>query len=1178
MPKISVIMPIYNGVRFLRDAMDSILNQTYSDFEVLVVNEYGSDDGSAEIIMEYASVDKRVRLIQNKKKLGVSASLNVGIRAAQGEYIARMDGDDISLPERFEKQVKYLDLHPACGMVGCKVEQFGENIFVWELETNSDLLHTNTLFFSPCVHPTVMIRASILHKHDIFYNPEFFASEDYDFFVRLNRFTGISNIDEVLFRYRIWPGNATFKNNDAGLSLYLSVMEEQFKCLGLEFTEQELRLLCVHYSLKGMNGDDALRAFINLDLLLKRIFGANEKKKLYNKKILFKTLCKRYKEAFENLTWQCKNYTKEKAEEFFRHSVFSYLNFYSPPRSIEENMPLISIVIPTFNSEKYILECLWSLLIQTYTNCECLIINEYGSNDDTLLFADIFEDKRIRVIQNDTKLGLADSLNKGFKEARGEFIARADSDDSYPPERLEKQYQFLMANTDIVICGTWQRHWGLHTNRIHKPPVTHEELKAQMIYTCEMCHSTLMIRKALWFRHKFLYNKSSIAEDYELWTRAVYEVGFANIPEVLGYYRVGEENITRKKWQKLTDEAGRISADILLKYLRIYIPKQYVKYLGMWTNLFNEETDKVKKNKLMETEKKMLRSMWINNKIFKVYDQNCLLKTINRRWYWITNTIFYDRFYESDLNILPIDELFSVKPRRRYSMKIKEILKKTIKDILKPLYNKLKIRFERIVDERLYKVYRRIDELSNWVDDINRWLGETSEWVGSVSKRIDETSGWLGETSEWVKSLDKRVDETGNKVSKFNIRLAKNQVVNDRFIIDYSREIKDKLLSQSWENSIDTSIVPTIPQYQPFRYNKKVAEYIAALPEFFFCPNNGNLGDTVIAEAEYQFLKNINSNYSIFDIYSEEISDKKHFNFVYGGGGIFVKYYNYQEILNIFKFPNLRRCIILSASFFECDDLIEVLDGRFLVFCRERRSYEYCIGRNKKAEFILSDDMAFNLDINSTMMHNSGHITGNMLKLKDKYLNIVYANYSNYMFTRTKILENLSEKTIILNDNVRIGFLLRNVSDTESKIQQSISNNIDLSAYTWTSCSDPGVVKLLSMLFIKAINTLDVVITDRAHVCIISAMLGKEVYTLDNSYGKVFGIIEQSMKNFDNVQCIERFDDYLVEKIKTKKTKADLSLFESDMTFLNYLTEWMSVYKMNDILKDSILSYEGGIV
>ena len=118
MPQISVIMPVYNGERFLSEAVESILKQTYQDFEFIIVDD-GSTDRSLEIIQYYQALDERIILIENGKNIGVASSLNKGISAAKGEFIARMDADDISLPERLEQQRAFMFTRPDLGVLGC---------------------------------------------------------------------------------------------------------------------------------------------------------------------------------------------------------------------------------------------------------------------------------------------------------------------------------------------------------------------------------------------------------------------------------------------------------------------------------------------------------------------------------------------------------------------------------------------------------------------------------------------------------------------------------------------------------------------------------------------------------------------------------------------------------------------------------------------------------------------------------------------------------------------------------------------------------------------------------------------------------------------------------------------------------------------------------------------------
>jgi glycosyltransferase involved in cell wall biosynthesis len=116
-PKVTVLIAVYNGERFLREALDSVLAQTFTDFELLVVND-GSTDETVTILESYS--DQRIRVITNRRNIRVVGSLRRGLNYARGEYIARIDAEDIALPERLEKQVRYLDFHPEVGMVSSR--------------------------------------------------------------------------------------------------------------------------------------------------------------------------------------------------------------------------------------------------------------------------------------------------------------------------------------------------------------------------------------------------------------------------------------------------------------------------------------------------------------------------------------------------------------------------------------------------------------------------------------------------------------------------------------------------------------------------------------------------------------------------------------------------------------------------------------------------------------------------------------------------------------------------------------------------------------------------------------------------------------------------------------------------------------------------------------------------
>lgn len=202
-PLVSVIMPVYNGERYLREAMESILNQTFTDFEFIIVND-GSTDGTAAILKCYQQKDKRVHVCHQENR-GIVSSLNRGCRLAKGKYIARMDADDVSLVTRFAKQVEYMEAHPEVGVLGTWIEYIDKNGAphgVWHMPTSPAVIGWSLLFGTCLAHPSVMMRQDII-KQIGFYHPEALHVEDYDLWARASVVTQIANLPEDLLKRRV---------------------------------------------------------------------------------------------------------------------------------------------------------------------------------------------------------------------------------------------------------------------------------------------------------------------------------------------------------------------------------------------------------------------------------------------------------------------------------------------------------------------------------------------------------------------------------------------------------------------------------------------------------------------------------------------------------------------------------------------------------------------------------------------------------------------------------------------------------------------------------------------------------------------------------------------------------------------------------------------------------------
>ena len=187
-PKVSVLMPAYNVEKYIGEAIDSVLNQTFTDFEFIIVND-GSTDNTAKIIKQYAKKDKRIRFIDNHSNLGISRTRNNLLSLSNTEYIAYLDSDDRMKPNRLAIQYRYMESHPDVGVLGTAYQCFGVMNKVCIMPKKVCLLDLLKGCFIG--NPTVMMRKSILVKNGISYNEQFQTSEDYELWTRLIRFTNI---------------------------------------------------------------------------------------------------------------------------------------------------------------------------------------------------------------------------------------------------------------------------------------------------------------------------------------------------------------------------------------------------------------------------------------------------------------------------------------------------------------------------------------------------------------------------------------------------------------------------------------------------------------------------------------------------------------------------------------------------------------------------------------------------------------------------------------------------------------------------------------------------------------------------------------------------------------------------------------------------------------------------
>lgn len=229
-----------NGEAYLADALRSILSQSFRDFELIVIDD-GSTDNTTAILEQFQREDERIRLCRQSHG-GTAAAVNHGMSLAAGEYIARMDADDVCARERFETQVKYLDNHPDVGICGTWIEIFGMGRSeIVRYPCDDGTIRSRLLFESPLAQPAVMLRRSVVTQDRLSYDTTALA-EDYDLWVRASRHTRFANIPAVLLRYRVHPnqiGSRLKEEQDASAQ---HIRLAQLHCLGIRPSASEADL------------------------------------------------------------------------------------------------------------------------------------------------------------------------------------------------------------------------------------------------------------------------------------------------------------------------------------------------------------------------------------------------------------------------------------------------------------------------------------------------------------------------------------------------------------------------------------------------------------------------------------------------------------------------------------------------------------------------------------------------------------------------------------------------------------------------------------------------------------------------------------------------------------------------------------------------------------------------
>lgn len=506
-PLVSVVLPTYNRAHFIGQAITSVLNQTYENIELIVVDD-GSTDDTDGVIRTFN--DERLRYAKLPRNVGRSAARNKALEIARGEFIAFLDSDDYFLPGKLEQQVNFLSKNPNFHMVytasGC-VESEDEPIKYFYRAPISGHIYNEVAFFKPLTItlPTVMLRRSVLTRVGGF-DEKMERFEDTDFWRRIAKHFEIGAINDVTCHVRSHKGNhisafdpVTFER---AIEYYLQkVMREDGDIEPLIRQAGARRLYELYGSaLTGVPGADALSS----------------------------RLIAKGRSQFE---------------------------------------PLVSIIIPVYNGANYLKQAIDSALAQTYRNVEIVVVDD-GSNDAgaTQRVALEYGD-RIRYYSKSNG-GCSSALNHAVNEARGQYISWLSHDDLITPTKVEKQVAFLAqqgAPGSCVVYGDYSVFYGDRAQPSNMPavemPVVRPEDFRYFLTTHNILHGcTLLIPRRAIIQHGMFNEKLKTVLDFDLWFKLAKTERFLFMPGVVVHARAHPDQDTNRKRDIHMKEANELLA------------------------------------------------------------------------------------------------------------------------------------------------------------------------------------------------------------------------------------------------------------------------------------------------------------------------------------------------------------------------------------------------------------------------------------------------------------------------------------------------------------------------------------------------------------------------------------------------------------------------------------------
>ncbi len=327
-PTISVIMSVYNSALYLREAVNSILNQTYKDFEFLIVDDKSTDD-SLEILRSYS--DSRIKIFENLENIGLTKNLNKLLKFSNGEFIARMDADDVSLPNRFELQLTFLNQYKTISFCGTNIISFeGKKS---NLPLTNDQISLEMLSRNPFAHPTMFFRKMDFFNNNLLYDEHFGVAQDYELWTRAILVLNGANIHTPLLRYRNHENRIGVKKLDLSISNSKQIKYNYLKKIGFS-------------------------GFESNQIYHDAVFGENFK---MNREMIFLRKVDLYMNEFYNWNAQSRHFNEKLVIErwsniFFGNMLYEY-NLHTFQIMRESNLNNF-LEMSYYNKFKFLIKCL----------------------------------------------------------------------------------------------------------------------------------------------------------------------------------------------------------------------------------------------------------------------------------------------------------------------------------------------------------------------------------------------------------------------------------------------------------------------------------------------------------------------------------------------------------------------------------------------------------------------------------------------------------------------------------------------------------------------------------------------------------------------------------------------------------------------------------------------------